>query len=71
MTSVMLEEPRSGWRNSEQGIDFVMSDIVKVLVYACLLFSPCIVAAGCASERRWFKRRNEKPYDGPERRDQR
>jgi len=48
-----------------------MSEILKALINAALLLSPCVVAATCASERRLFRRRNEKPYEGPERRDNR
>lgn len=58
-------------RISVQGFVTIMSEIVRAILYFCILLSPCLVATTCASERRLFKRRGEKPYDGPERRDPR
>ena len=49
----------------------MMSEILKAVIYASLLLLPCLVAATCASERRFFRRKNEQPYTGPERRDDR
>jgi hypothetical protein len=48
-----------------------MVEVIKMLVYAVLLFTPCIVATRCASERRWRRPRNAPEYTGPERRDPR
>jgi hypothetical protein len=48
-----------------------MVDLLKFLVYAALLLTPCIVATRCASERKWKRQRNAPPYTGIERRDYR
>jgi hypothetical protein len=46
-----------------------MIEILKAMIYAVLLLSPCIVAARCATERRMKRLRREEPYPGLERRD--
>jgi hypothetical protein len=54
------------------GREFVaMVEIVNFLVFAAIVISPCLLATTCASERRWWRRRDEAPYVGEERRDPR